>query len=228
VPVITKIVDRNGETLWESSLQSEKVLSERVSSLTTEILRNVMENGTGRSAKDAIKMLIGVEGVKVGVPIPSYGKTGTANRFTNSSFVGFVPGPNSETGRLELDKGYVIASYVGYDDNRPMESKNFAIYGASGALPLWIDTANAIVNSEAFSKHLAPADLAFNAAVGSSKAGAGIRKVRVSPVTGLPLRLSGGMTGSAAHLEVLTDVEGSGDKWTLKSYFEPISGENER
>lgn len=218
VPIITRIVDREGEILWEYKTEPVKVLSNRVSTLLTEILKKVMESGTGRKARDAVCVL--------GVPIPSFGKTGTANRFTNSSFVGFIPGPNEKTGRLDINEGYVIASYVGYDDNRPMKGKHLAIYGASGALPLWIDTAEAIANTRDYKKNLQPADLTFDPLSGQLAMNGELKAVPVSHVTGLPVRLSNGVTATPL-LEVLTEVEERGDTWEPKRIFEPVAGEIE-
>ncbi|MCD6298725.1 MAG: hypothetical protein J7M30_16390, partial [Deltaproteobacteria bacterium] len=217
VPIITKIVDREGEVLWEHDIKPEKVLSDRVSRLITEILRNVMEIGTGRKAKDMVRVF--------DIPIPTFGKTGTANRFTNSSFVGFVPGPAEKSGQLDINRGYVIASYVGYDDNRPMKGKHMAIYGSSGALPLWIDTANALVNSDYYTKNLQPADLAFepvklNLTLGSKD----IQTVPVSPVTGLPEGLSYEIPGPSTSPGVVSEVKACGDTWELKRRFEPLKG----
>jgi len=90
-------------------------------------------------------------------PLPSFGKTGTANRYTNSSFVGLIPGPDNTTGQLAIDNGYTIAGYVGFDDNRPMKGDHMALYGSSGALPLWMDTAKAIVkNPRLLNRHFNP------------------------------------------------------------------------
>jgi len=190
------------------------VLSERVSTLTTEILRKVMEAGTGRKARDAVRMF--------DIPIPTFGKTGTANRFTNSSFVGFIPGRDVETNQFDMADGYAIAAYVGYDDNRPMKGKHIEIYGSSGALPLWIDTANAIINTPEFQKGIEPADLVFSAPVVGPAAGQGdLRSVPVSPVTGLPLsprethRLSQGSS-------VVTEAAPRGRTWELKREFDPF------
>ncbi len=215
VPIITKIVDREGEILWECKTEPVKVLSNRVSTLLTEILKKVMEAGTGRKARDAVCVL--------GVPIPSFGKTGTANRFTNSSFVGFIPGSNEKTGRLDINEGYVIASYVGYDDNRPMKGKHLAIYGASGALPLWIDTADAIANTHDYKKNLQPADLAFDPLPSQLGMNREFRSIPVSPVTGLPLGLSNGVAPPPL-LEVLTEGENRGGTWRLRRLFEPVAG----
>jgi penicillin-binding protein 1A len=228
VPAITKILDRNGEVLYEHKPQTRKVLSDRVSTLVNEILRKVIENGTGRMAKDAVQILFSVDNLHVGVPIPCFGKTGTSNRYTNSSFVGFFPGPEQDSGKLTLPEGYVVASYVGYDDNRPMKAKYYTVYGSSGALPLWIDTANAIVNSSDFRKNVQPADLAFSSLrsllVKDSQT---FREIPVSPVSGLPLHLSHQASGPSTFPRVLTDLEDPVDTLTFKRSFEPLKGEIE-
>ena len=185
-PVITKITDREGEVLWEYRPAPRKVLTGRVSRLVTEILGKVMEFGTGKRANGAVRLMLNEDGEEIGVSIPGFGKTGTSNRFTNSSFVGFIPGFNKRSGKLDNQKGYVIAAYVGYDDNRPMKGKQITIYGASGALPLWIDTANAIVNTDDYKKDLQPADLAFDMRDYLFPTGSAFQEVPVSPMTGLP------------------------------------------
>ena len=229
-PVITKILDREGEILWEHMPRPKRVLSKRVSGLVTEILKKVMETGTGKGARDAVRVF--------DIPIPSFGKTGTANRFTNSSFVGFIPGPDEKTGQLDIQKGYVIASYVGYDDNRPMKGKHLAIYGASGAMPLWIDTANAIVNTDDYEKNLQPADLVFNPLSSPLANNGDFTTVPISQFTGLPIGPSAKETDSpppTASSEregwradlpgILAEVEHRGDILILKRHFEPIMGE---
>ncbi len=173
-----------------------------------------MEAGTGRKAKDKVHVF--------GISIPSFGKTGTANRFTNSSFVGFIPGSNEKTGQLDIQEGYVIASYVGYDDNRPMKSKHLAIYGASGALPLWIDTAQAIVNAGEYKKNIQPADLAFDPGSNLLSGFGNLKYVPVSPLSGLAI-LSDEIPAEQ-RVDVLADVEGSGDTIKLKRHFKPLAG----
>jgi cell division protein FtsI/penicillin-binding protein 2 len=215
-PIITRIVDRVGKTLWEYQPRSEQVLSPRVSRLSGEILRKVMEIGTGKKARNAVKLF--------DVPVPSFGKTGTANRFTNSSFVGFIPGPNRETGELDMKEGYVICCYVGFDDNRPMKVKRLEIYGSSGALPLWIDTARAIVRTEEYKKNLEPADIIFGRrALRLTASGKGFRRVAVSSATGLPQ----GLSSTSARLRVLTECEDHEGSLVLKRRFEPVKGEKQ-
>ncbi|OQY45307.1 MAG: hypothetical protein B6240_08945, partial [Desulfobacteraceae bacterium 4572_87] len=122
VPIIQKIVDRDGRTLWEYAPEPKVVLPERVTVLTSEILRKVMERGTGKKAGDAVHVF--------DMPLPSFGKTGTANQFTNSSFAGLIPGPDPATGQLSIDNGYTIASYVGFDNNQPMKGDHMVLYGS--------------------------------------------------------------------------------------------------
>jgi len=54
-----------------------------------------------------------------------------------------------------------VATYVGYDDNTPMKNDHLRIFGASGALPIWIDVANEIVRSPVFQHSIDPVDFAF-------------------------------------------------------------------
>jgi membrane peptidoglycan carboxypeptidase len=220
VPVITRIEDREGETIWEYEPQPQTVLSEKISGLVTEILRMVMVNGTGKKAKDAVRVSLDMEKDKIDVPVPSFGKTGTSNRFTNSSFVGFIPGPKKEMGMLGIENGYVIASYVGYDDNRPMKGKRVSIYGASGALPLWIDTANAISNSLEYKKWLEVADLVFDIQSIPLSHDEDLHPISVSSTTGLPMDTED-RERSGNHFQLLSNVEKNGDAFRLRRIFEP-------
>jgi penicillin-binding protein 1A len=220
VPIITKIEDRQGKTIWEYSPHPQQVLSERTSRLITNILRHVMENGTGRSVGDAVRMKIDMEGARSDIPIPSFGKTGTANRYTNSSFVGFVPGPMKGKSEFSLDDGYVVASYMGYDDNRPMKGSHVVIYGASGAAPLWVDTINTIVNSSNYQKDLEIADLVFDPKPITVATDEKFISVPVSPASGLPVI----GTNSQGSPEVLADADLKDGAFHLERTFEPFEG----
>ncbi|MBC8420314.1 MAG: transglycosylase domain-containing protein [Desulfobacteraceae bacterium] len=214
VPIITKIVDRDGEVIYEYKPEPEIVLPERVSILITEILRKVMEVGTGHKARDAVRVFE--------IPIPIFGKTGTANRFTNSSFVGLIPGPNVKTSQFDMTDAYVIATYTGFDDNRPMKGKHIAIYGSSGALPLWIDTANAIVGTDDFKKGLQPADLVFNPLLRPVPAQGELQNIEVSSTTGLPTRPSKQVSNPPLGTTVLSETEEHGETRKLKRHFDPF------
>jgi penicillin-binding protein 1A len=166
-----------------------------------------------------------LDGEDIEISIPAFGKTGTSNRFTNSSFVGIVPGPYEKSSRLGLAHGYAVASYVGYDDNRAMKGDHVAIYGASGALPLWIDTVNALLNSRDYKKDLQVADLVFNLPALQAVSEQDLKQVRVSPESGLPLDAVESEKGNnLPHVAVLTEIQG--DRLFLHRTFEPLAGDN--
>jgi membrane peptidoglycan carboxypeptidase len=223
LPVITKIEDRQGNLIWEYKPKSERILSDRVCGMVSDILRMVMIRGTGRSAKDAVRLVMDIEDRKVPVPLPVFGKTGTANKYTNSSFVGFIPGPNDQDGVMGIHDGYVIASYVGYDDNRPMKGRHIAVYGSAGALPLWVDTGNAIVNGEAYKRAVQEADLAFDLGSIPRYVYGEFQEVAVSSGSGLPLDLHA-QDAPGSPLRVLGDVGSGGSRLMLKRVFEPMGG----
>jgi membrane peptidoglycan carboxypeptidase len=223
VPIIRKIEDREGEILWVYHEKPTRILSDKKSALLSEILRLVMEKGTGRRGKDATRLSVEIEEEPVDIKIQNYGKTGTADQFINSSFVGFIPGPDVDSEGLDLKNGYVIASYVGYDDNRPMKGRHISIYGASGALPLWIDTSNVIVNSVGYLDGLQPADLIFKAGKSSDQRISGLRPKTISNKTGLPLK-RGDMRISESTIVSAYFHEGK-NGIALNRLFEPIRGE---
>lgn len=215
VPIIKKIVDREGRTIWEYVPEPKTVLSERVTILTSEILRKVMERGTGKKARDIIRIY--------DTPLPSFGKTGTANRYTNSSFVGLIPGPDDTSGQLNIDNGYTIAGYVGFDDNQPMKGEHMTLYGSSGALPLWMDTARAIAETKDFKNKIQPADLAFNPLLRPlNPEQFALKALPVSPLTGLPLTTGEKPSKASGSSEVLTQTGNEGKSWQLKREFEPL------
>lgn len=226
VPIITRIEDRNGELIWEYRPQPVRVLTERESALVKDILRNVVAHGTGHRAKSAVNLNIRSGDLLLKIPVPAYGKTGTANRFTNSSFAGFVPGLDPHIPAWNSSKGFVIAAYVGYDDNKPMKSRHTAIYGASGALPLWIDTAMAVVNSPVYTRTVQLADLAFETLKDEAMERVGLRPIQVSPISGLPIlnrRVDSKLEGKTLPT-LLTDAFREQDKLRPPRLFEPIGG----
>jgi membrane peptidoglycan carboxypeptidase len=219
IPIIRRIEDREGQTIWEYVPRPRRVLSERISGMISEILRLVVEKGTGRRAREAVRLSVEVRGEPIDLPVPAFGKTGTANRYTNSSFVGFLPGPGPEGG-MDLQSGFVVSTYVGYDDNRPMKGDRVTIYGSSGALPVWIETCNAVVNSPSYRDDLQIAELAFDVKPGAMAGLPDLRPVHISGRTGLPLRLH--ESGDASPALILSDVDVEDGTVRLNRKFDPI------
>ena len=131
---IQRILDVDGNVLYEAGLEREEVAPPVNGWELADILHNTVLHGTGQRARSAI-----VAGEQV---VPVGGKTGTTNDFRNSAFVGMVPGFDGEA--WSVDKGYALGVYVGYDDNRSMTHGNLRVAGSSGALPAWIGAAQGL------------------------------------------------------------------------------------
>ncbi len=78
--VITKIVDRNGQTIYEANTEGERVLDERVAGAVTKVLRTVFETSEGTA--------YGM-GPSNGQVVA--GKTGTGSEFRDHWLVGYCP-----------------------------------------------------------------------------------------------------------------------------------------
>jgi penicillin-binding protein 1A len=102
------VTDRDGKTLHETRPRLTRALSPEVSFVLTDMLRNVVQSGTGRGANH------------LGVPVA--GKTGTSSEFRDAWFVGYTP---------SLSAGV----WIGYDDLRPLGDKET---GGRTALPIWL------------------------------------------------------------------------------------------
>ena len=89
---ILRIEDRNGVPLFKHRFRDEQVLDENLVVTLVDVMRGIVDYGTGRGAK---------------LPRPIAGKTGTTSDYKDAWFFGFVP-------------QMVCATWVGNDDNDPM------------------------------------------------------------------------------------------------------------
>lgn len=108
---ILKIEDRNGNVLEENLPHRREVLSPQIAYLATDMLRSVIDEGTGQNAR------------RYGLRIPCAGKTGTTDDCGNGWFVGYSP-------------DLVVGVWTGFDEKRFMGRRKT---GARVALPIWID-----------------------------------------------------------------------------------------
>ncbi|GAB4009648.1 MAG: PBP1A family penicillin-binding protein [Bdellovibrio sp.] len=90
-----------------SSLNEERIYDERLAYIMTNLLRGVVLNGTGQSAKE-LSFFLG-------------GKTGTTNNYIDAWFVGF-------------SSNLITGVWTGFDDNQTM---GWGETGAKSALPIW-------------------------------------------------------------------------------------------
>ncbi|MFQ6616026.1 MAG: penicillin-binding protein 1A, partial [Fidelibacterota bacterium] len=108
---ITRIVDRFGNVVEEYSPQREEVLSEETAFIMTDLLRTVVDRGTGGRIRWMYQF-----------NRPAGGKTGTTQGWTDAWFVGFTP-------RL------AAGVWFGADD--PQVSLGQGQDGSRAALPAW-------------------------------------------------------------------------------------------
>ncbi|RMD46485.1 MAG: penicillin-binding protein, partial [Aquificota bacterium] len=107
--LIKKIINSNGKVIYENHPECKQVLPEDVNAVLVDILKGVIQEGTGKKAKI------------LGFPIA--GKTGTTDKYSDGWFAGFSP--------------YITAVvWVGYDFKKKIGWK---ATGARTALPIWID-----------------------------------------------------------------------------------------
>jgi membrane carboxypeptidase/penicillin-binding protein len=108
---IVRILDGEDTVVVDNPVKRERALSPEAAFQTLSMLQDVIEQGTGSSARSQ------------GVTFPAGGKTGTTNEFKDAWFVGFT----SEV---------VAGVWVGYDQPEPIGGE---AYAARVALPIWSD-----------------------------------------------------------------------------------------
>ena len=115
---ITAIKDNNGVIIKEFTPFSKEVADEKEIFILRDMMRSVVDNGTGRSLRWKYKFYS-----------PAAGKTGTTNSKTDAWFIGFTP-------------HITIGIWVGMDD--PEMKLGNKQYGSNAALPIFAKTINGI------------------------------------------------------------------------------------
>jgi 1A family penicillin-binding protein len=109
--LITRIEDRNGHLIWQSSLDRLPYRAVRPGTayLMSSMMADVMNRGTGSRAR--------AEGFK----LPAAGKTGTTDDYGDAWFVGYTP-------------SLVAGVWFGYDEKKKIMNRGFA---GTVAVPAW-------------------------------------------------------------------------------------------
>jgi len=108
--VIEKVLDRHGNLLEKHDAQPIPAISPQTAYIMTDLLRGVVEEGTGRRARALGR--------------PAAGKTGTTNDLRDAWFVGYTP-------RL------LAGVWVGHDDHNVSLGRGET--GGRAACPIWLN-----------------------------------------------------------------------------------------
>jgi membrane peptidoglycan carboxypeptidase len=214
--IIDRIENSEGETIFAPERRDIRVVDSKTSLAVVDILRNIVKFGTGRYADKSIRLHshnpdIEQQLRQFNLPVPVMGKTGTANRFTNSAFAGVVPGPHREQNGFTSANGYTLTAYVGYDNNEPMVRNSTHITGSGGALHIWTRMANSILLEKDFGAQLDLVDLAFSFDPITGETGLRLiqpgleqKNISVNSGNGLPLNIQGGSPPGRSDASSLT------------------------
>ncbi|MEN6319589.1 MAG: PBP1A family penicillin-binding protein [Syntrophaceae bacterium] len=105
---IKKIIDRTGQIFEENQVKSEQVIDPRIAFISSYVMQDVVESGTGRRVKS------------IGRPVA--GKTGTTDDMRDAWFIGFTP-------------SLVAGVWIGFDQERSLGRQEV---GGRAAAPIWL------------------------------------------------------------------------------------------
>ena len=108
---ITKVVDRNGKTIFQAKPHGTQVIKASVARAATDVLRGVISQGTATSAD---------------IGRPEAGKTGTSQNNRDAWFVGYTP-------------QLVTSVWVGYVMEKTIIIDGSKAFGGTAAAPIWAE-----------------------------------------------------------------------------------------
>ena len=127
---IRRVLDRDGNVLEETEeAAGVQVIDEEIAFQTTYLMRQVVEIGTARAARELGR--------------PAAGKTGTTNDYIDAWFMGFTP-------------NLVCGVWTGLDERQSMGRGET---GSRAALPIWLDFMKAAHVGEPVQPFRAPANI---------------------------------------------------------------------
>ena len=164
--VLDRIETADGEVVYQAEVKKKELLAPEPRLALNHILENTVKFGTGRYAQKHVRLPVEEDRSKedagaMDLLIPLLGKTGTANNYTNASFLGYLPDVSTTGTGMVLDSGYAVGVYVGFDNNKAMRRKSTRITGSAGALPAWTEMVNTILREKSYEEKLDPVDLSF-------------------------------------------------------------------
>ena len=124
-------IDAAGRNLTPKAVPLKQVAHPDTAFLVTNMMRSVLNEGTGASARGA------------GFALDAAGKSGTTNDLRDAWFVGFTP---------EL----LTVVWVGFDDNQPL-----GLSGTQAALPIWTEFMKSALAGHANASFQVPPGITF-------------------------------------------------------------------
>ena len=135
---VVTITDREGNILEQNRPQAHEAIRADTAFVMTNLLRGVIQRGTG--------------GAAAALDWPLAGKTGTVDDYTDTWFIGFDP-------------NITVGVWVGYDEKKPIGGSSNGETGATAALPIWMDFMRAYIDAHGDRKNPpafdAPGNIAF-------------------------------------------------------------------
>lgn len=128
---ILSITDTTGRVLYANDALPTQAIDPETAFLTTDLLRGVIEHGTGWKARELGR--------------PAAGKTGTTNDYRDAWFIGYTP-------------SLVAGVWVGYDDQT---SIGYRETGSRAALPIWLAFMKKALDDRAPEDFIAPEGVLF-------------------------------------------------------------------
>ncbi|NTW76527.1 MAG: PBP1A family penicillin-binding protein [Syntrophaceae bacterium] len=128
---IKKIVDRTGNIFEETKIQAEQAIDPRIAFMTTYVLQDVVQRGTGTRVKS------------IGRPVAA--KTGTTNDMRDAWFLGYTP-------------SVVTGVWVGFDQERSLGGQEV---GGRAAAPIWLYFMEKFLENKPVETFSAPQGIVF-------------------------------------------------------------------
>jgi 1A family penicillin-binding protein len=123
---ILRVEDSEGRVIWESQPERERVVDEKVAYIMTDVLKDVVNAGSGISIRDPNRG-------NLPHALPAAGKTGTTNDGTDVWFAGYTP-------------DLLAVAWLGFDRPRSIIA---AAAGGTYAAPIWADFMRGVYFGEA-------------------------------------------------------------------------------
>jgi len=120
---VLRVLDREGNLLEENRSEPVDAIRADTAFVMTNLLRGVVQNGTGKAASS--------------LNWPLAGKTGTVDNNTDAWFVGFDP-------------NITVGVWTGLDEKKPIGANET---GAVAALPIWMDFMKAYIAAQPDKEH---------------------------------------------------------------------------